>query len=131
MVEVFRLWRAALISAIGNVSAHFLVLAVWMIIALIRDLLTSQLIGLGLLAGGLVLAGLGFWLTFFLRDLWWNYDENGWLATQPFNWLAEDDAIYHYIGEWSDISSGNFGESEDTEEVANEPLSEEIDIEDF
>ena len=52
---------------------------------------SSNLISLALSGGGFAATGAGAYLVFnHVRLFWYNYDPNGEMATQPFNWLAND-----------------------------------------
>ena len=74
-------------------------------------------------------AGLGFWLVFYFRDLWWNYDEEGILQTKTFNWFGEVDASLEYSGEEWATKEYNFVK-EETDELAEdteEPVDDSFD----
>lgn len=137
-MAMFRLWRIALISGLFTLCLLFLIIGVWVTIALVKVNFLNQLLGVGLLAGGFGGVAIGFVLTFFLRDLWYNYDERGDLQSTTLDWFGTTQTSRVYGDEFKNAAKINMdgredgaAEEEEEEEEETEEDEAEDDFDDF
>lgn len=113
MATTFRSWRT---NFLIHGAAGILEVIVLIIVAIVNGssnsawFSTTGGLQLGLLGGGIVLAGVSVWLMFYIKNWWYNYDDMGVMRYEEFDFFGTDE---------------DFVEPEETEENAEDESEEE------